>query len=107
MTARENYERWLKSPYLDESLRQEMAGMSEQEITDAFYTNIKFGTAGMRGVMGAGTNRLNIHTIRKATEGFARYIEKTGPEACRAGVAIGYDNRYHSREFAFDTAAVL
>ena len=82
MTARENYERWLKSPYLDESLRQEMAGMSEQEITDAFYTNIKFGTAGMRGVMGAGTNRLNIHTIRKATEGFARYIEKTGPEAC-------------------------
>ena len=107
MSAKENYERWLKSPYLDESLRQEMAGMSEQEITDAFYTNIKFGTAGMRGVMGAGTNRLNIHTIRKATEGFARYIEKNGSEACKAGVAIGYDNRYHSREFAFDTAAVL
>ncbi len=107
MNARENYERWLKNPNLDADLRKEMEGMDEQAITDAFYTNIEFGTAGMRGVMGAGTNRINIHTIRKATAGFAKYICDNGEEAKQAGIAIGYDNRYHSRDFAFDSANVL
>ncbi len=106
-SARENYDRWYSSPSLMPDLKQEMAGMNEQQITDAFYTNIAFGTAGMRGTMGAGTNRINIHTIRKATEGYARWIEGQGEEAKAAGVAIGYDNRHHSREFAFDSAAVL
>ncbi|MBQ9047699.1 MAG: phospho-sugar mutase [Solobacterium sp.] len=107
MNAKENYDRWLGSPNLDPDLRAEMEQMSEQEITDAFYTNIEFGTAGMRGVMGAGTNRINIHTIRKATAGFAEYIVEAGKEACEAGIAIGYDNRRNSREFAFDSAKVL
>ena len=105
--ARNNYERWMNSPNLDAALRKEMEGMDEGAINDAFYTNIEFGTAGMRGIMGAGTNRINIHTIRKATEGFAEYIKENGPEAMNKGIAIGYDNRHHSREFAFDSANVL
>lgn len=107
MDAKENYQRWLDNPNLNADLRSEMERMNEQEIRDAFYTNIEFGTAGMRGVMGAGTNRINIHTIRKATEGFAMYIDGLGEDAKKAGVAIGYDNRHNSREFAFDSAAVL
>lgn len=105
--ARNNYERWMNSSNLDAALRKEMEGMDEGAINDAFYTNIEFGTAGMRGVMGAGTNRINIHTIRKATEGFAEYIKENGSEAMNKGIAIGYDNRHHSREFAFDSANVL
>ncbi len=107
MDAKKSYERWLSSDNLDATLRKEMEGMDETAIKDAFYTNIEFGTAGMRGVMGAGTNRINIHTIRKATEGFALYIEEAGEEAKKKGIAIGYDNRFNSKEFAFDSAAVL
>lgn len=107
MNAKENFLRWQNSENLNEALREEMAQMTEQEINDAFYTNIEFGTAGMRGVMGAGTNRINIHTIRKATAGFAHYIVEAGEDAMKRGVAIGYDNRHHSREFAFDSARVL
>ena len=105
--AKENYDRWMKNPNLNEALRKEMEGMNEEAINDAFYTNIEFGTAGMRGVMGAGTNRINIHTIRKATKGFAEYIKENGQDAMDRGIAIGYDNRHHSREFAFDSANVL
>lgn len=105
--AQENYNRWMNSPNLDASLKAEMEKMDETAITDAFYTNIEFGTAGMRGVMGAGTNRINIHTIRKATQGFAEYIKENGQEAMDRGIAIGYDNRHNSREFAFDSANVL
>lgn len=107
MDAKKNYERWLKSNNLDSKLRKEMEGMDETAIKDAFYTNIEFGTAGMRGVMGAGTNRINIHTIRKATEGYALYIVEAGKDAMERGIAIGYDNRHNSKEFAFDSAAVL
>ena len=107
MTALDNFKRWENSDNLDPALREEMSKMSEQEITDAFYTNIEFGTAGMRGVMGAGTNRINIHTIRKATAGFANYIKDNGQEAMNRGIAIGYDNRHFSKEFAFDSARVL
>ncbi len=105
--AKENYDRWMSNPNLNDALRKEMEGMNEEAINDAFYTNIEFGTAGMRGVMGAGTNRINIHTIRKATKGFAEYIKENGKEAMERGIAIGYDNRHHSREFAFDSANVL
>ena len=105
--AKENYDCWMSNPNLNDALRKEMEGMNEEAINDAFYTNIEFGTAGMRGVMGAGTNRINIHTIRKATKGFAEYIKENGKEAMDRGIAIGYDNRHHSREFAFDSANVL
>ncbi len=105
--AKESYDRWMSNPNLNDALRKEMEGMNEEAINDAFYTNIEFGTAGMRGVMGAGTNRINIHTIRKATKGFAEYIKENGKEAMDRGIAIGYDNRHHSREFAFDSANVL
>ena len=107
MDVKENYQRWLHNPNLDENLKKEMEQMDETEINDAFYTNIAFGTAGMRGVMGAGTNRINIHTIRKATAGFAAYICAEGEKAQQQGIAIGYDNRHLSRELAFDSAAVL
>ncbi len=107
MEAKLQYERWMAHPNLDPDLKKEMEGMTEQQINDAFYTNIEFGTAGMRGVLGAGTNRINLHTIRKATAGFAAYINANGPEAAARGIAIGYDNRHFSREFAFDSARVL
>ena len=81
--------------------------MTEKEKNDAFYTTIEFGTAGMRGLLGPGTNRINLHTIRKANEGFAAYIEAQGEEAKQRGVAIGYDNRHMSPEFAMDSARVL
>ena len=81
--------------------------MNEEEKNDAFYTLIEFGTAGMRGLLGPGTNRINIHTIRKATQGYANYIIAAGKEACEKGIAIGYDNRHMSRELAFDCADLL
>ncbi|MBR2990674.1 MAG: phospho-sugar mutase [Solobacterium sp.] len=105
MDARKNYERWFNHPALDPDLKHEMEQMSDQEINDAFYSMIEFGTAGMRGVMGAGTARINIHTIRKATKGFADWINKRND--AERGIAIGYDNRHNSRKYAFDCANVL
>ena len=102
-----NYKRWLESPNTDPDLKKQLATMSEKQINDAFYTNIEFGTAGMRGVMAPGSNRINIHTIRKANVGFAEYIVENGQEACAQGVAISYDNRYMSKEFAMDSAKIL
>lgn len=102
-----NYQRWLNSANIDPTLKKELETMNEAQKNDAFYTNIEFGTAGMRGVLGAGTNRINIHTIRKANEGFAQYIEANGEEAVKRGVAIGYDNRHMSPEFAMESAKVL
>lgn len=101
------YQKWLRDPDMVPELKRELERMDEKTKNDAFYTNLAFGTAGMRGLMGAGTNRLNIYTIRKANEGFARYIEDHGEEAKKAGVAISYDNRYHSREFAVESARML
>ena len=103
----ERYEKWVHHPNLDPRYKDVLANMSEEEKNDAFYTTIEFGTAGMRGLLGSGTNRINIHTIRKATQGYANYIKKNGEEACKAGVAIGYDNRHMSRELAFDCADLL
>ncbi len=101
------YDDWLKHPNLDVALKEEMLKMNEVQIEDAFYTNIEFGTAGMRGILGAGTNRINVHTIRKANQGFAQYIIDQGQEAMERGVAIGYDNRHQSYEFAMDSARLL
>ncbi|MBQ1534015.1 MAG: phospho-sugar mutase [Erysipelotrichaceae bacterium] len=103
MDYRENYERWLNHPNLSIETKEELKALSEQEIKDAFYTDVAFGTAGMRGLMGLGPNRLNIYTIRKATLGFANYLNRNGKHS----VAIAYDNRYNSKEFAFDCARLL
>ena len=84
----QRYEKWVNHPNLDARYKDVLVNMSEQEKNDAFYTTIEFGTAGMRGLLGPGTNRINIHTIRKATQGFANYIIKNGEDACKAGIAI-------------------
>lgn len=97
----EKYQFWMNFPGMDEDLKEEMKNMTEEQIHDAFYTDCEFGTAGMRGLLGAGTNRLNVYTIRKATLGLARYLKGQGK------VAIGYDNRFKSREFAFESAKIL
>ena len=97
------YEKWLNHPNLDEEIKKQLRLLSEEEIKDSFYTNVTFGTAGMRGLMGLGPNRLNIYTIRKATQGYANYLNKNGMHS----VAIAYDNRFNSREFAFDCAKLL
>lgn len=103
----ERYEKWVSHPNLDPRYKDELKNMDAQEKNDAFYTLIEFGTAGMRGLLGPGTNRINIHTIRKATQGYANYIKKAGEAAYKAGIAIGYDNRHMSKEFAFDCADLL
>ena len=103
----ERYEKWVNSPNLDSRYTETLESMTPEEKNDAFYTTIKFGTAGMRGLLGPGTNRINIHTIRKATQGFADYIKENGPKACEEGIAIGYDNRHMSKELAFDCADLL
>lgn len=101
------YERWLHHPNLEPSYKEVLENMDEEEKNDAFYTTIEFGTAGMRGLLGPGTNRINIHTIRKANVGFAEYIAAHGKEAKERGVAISYDNRHMSKEFAMDSAKLL
>lgn len=105
--TQERYEKWVNHPNLDARYKDVLENMNEEEKNDAFYALIEFGTAGMRGLLGPGTNRINIHTIRKATQGYANYIIAAGKEACEKGIAIGYDNRHMSREFAFDCADLL
>jgi len=97
---------WKNHPNLDPKLREELNRLSESELKDAFYTNLEFGTAGMRGLLGVGCNRLNVHTIRKANVAFARYLSQY-PNVNKTGVAIAYDNRYMSKEFAQESANVL
>jgi len=101
------HEIWKNHPNLDAKLREELETLNEKQLEDAFYTNIEFGTAGMRGLLGVGCNRINVHTIRKANQGFANYINANGAEAAARGVAIGYDNRHMSYEFAMDSAKML
>ncbi|MCR5502269.1 MAG: phospho-sugar mutase [Lachnospiraceae bacterium] len=105
MNYRENYEHWLSSPLFDEDTKAELRSIEgdEREIEDRFYRELEFGTGGLRGVLGAGTNRMNIYTVRKATQGLAEYIRKKGMEG--RGVAIAFDSRRMSPEFA-DVAAL-
>lgn len=107
MAYQENYQKWVDFAELPDYLRQDLDKMDEKTKEDAFYTNLEFGTAGMRGLIGAGTNRINIYVVRQATEGLARLIESKGGNEKERGVAIAYDSRHFSPEFAFESAAVL
>jgi phosphoglucomutase len=107
MDAKKVYEEWLADPYFDEDTKAELRAIAgdEKEITERFYKELEFGTAGLRGIIGAGTNRMNMYTVRKATQGLANYIIKCG--AKEKGVAIAYDSRNMSPEFADDAALTL
>ena len=107
MAYQENYQKWVDFVELPDYLRRDLENMDEKTKEDAFYTNLEFGTAGMRGLIGAGTNRINIYVVRQATEGLARLIESKGGNEKERGVAIAYDSRHFSPEFAFESAAVL
>ncbi|HEV9800732.1 TPA: phospho-sugar mutase [Streptococcus pneumoniae] len=107
MSYQENYQKWVDFVELPDYLRQDLENMDEKTKEDAFYTNLEFGTAGMRGLVGAGTNRINIYVVRQATEGLARLIESKGGNEKERGVAIAYDSRHFSPEFAFESAAVF
>ncbi len=98
---------WLDDPYYDQQTKAEVRELlkNPEELTDAFYTDLSFGTGGLRGIMGAGSNRINIYTIRKASQGLANYILKHGNPS--QGVAVGFDSRHHSHEFAEETAKVF
>ena len=108
MTIRENYEQWLKDFADDAETVRELLEIrdDEKEIEDRFYTELSFGTAGMRGVLGAGMNRMNKYNVRRATKGLAGHLLKNPTDAAR-GVVIAYDSRRFSAEFARDTALVL
>lgn len=103
----EKYNEWLQKDSLSDELKAELSVMSETEKKDAFYKNLEFGTGGMRGIIGAGTNRMNEYTLRKANVGFGEYLQnKYGVQVSR-GVVIAHDNRHKSREFAKECAKVL
>lgn len=109
MNYKEVYKQWLNNEYFDDNIRKELELIKddEAEIEDRFYKELEFGTAGLRGKVGAGTNRMNLYIIRRATQGVADYIKSLGSEFMKKGVAIAYDCRHFSREFAKDTALVL
>lgn len=107
MDYREAYEKWCTDPYFDADTKAELAAIAsdEEEISDRFYRNLEFGTGGLRGVIGAGTNRMNIYTVRQATQGLANYI--IAQKGQQKGVAIAYDSRIMSPEFAMEAALCL
>ncbi len=107
MEYREKYEGWLNDPYFDEAAKEELKSIAEDdnEIKERFYKDLEFGTAGLRGIIGAGTNRMNIYTVRKATQGLANYI--ISKDGQKKGVAIAYDSRRMSPEFADEAALCL
>ena len=107
MRVQEEYQRWLGSPVVSEKDKFILRNMSESEIDDAFFKDVEFGTAGMRGILGPGTNRLNEFTIKKASVGFALYLLEKYPDAKEKGVVVSHDNRHMSREFTLLTAKVL
>ena len=107
MDYREVYEQWLANPYFDDATKEELKNIAEEEneIKERFYMDLEFGTAGLRGIIGAGTNRMNIYVVRRATQGLANYIAKVGKQS--HGVAIAYDSRHMSPEFAQEAALCL
>ena len=107
METLKRYNRWLNSPGVSESDKEILKKMSQKEIDDAFFKDVEFGTAGMRGILGPGTNRLNEFTVRKATVGFAQYLLEKYPNVKNDGVVISHDNRHMSREFTLQSAKVL
>src|SRR3954464_7729741 len=104
----EAFERWMSFPDLDPALKEELAMWlhDETEIEDRFYRHLTFGTAGLRGLIGAGTNRMNRYTVRRASEGFAQYLLNQS-DAPEKGVVIGYDSRHGSLDFAREAAGVF
>lgn len=108
MDYRENFQTWITGTYFDEATRNELHLIKNdtREIEDRFYRDLEFGTGGMRGVIGAGTNRMNKYTVRKAAQGLANYVKKE-PGLATKGIAIAYDSRHCSKEFAYETALVL
>ena len=107
MLFKEKYDRWLSDPRVDEATKSELKLMPDKEIEDSFYKELEFGTGGLRGIMGAGTNRMNVYTVRQATQGLALYLAGAGENAKREGVAIAYDSRNNSSSFAYECARVL
>ncbi|MBM7560346.1 phospho-sugar mutase [Marinitoga litoralis] len=103
------YEEWLNSPYIDEETKKELLSIkdNEKEIMERFYKELEFGTAGLRGILGAGTNRMNIYTVGKATQGLADFIKSKGEEYMKRGVVIAYDVRHNSDVFAKTAALIL
>ena len=99
MNIEKNYERWLRSPKVSLKDKETLKKMTKEEKADAFFKDVEFGTAGMRGVLGPGTNRMNVHTVKKATVAFSQYLLEKFPDAKKRGVAISHDNRHMSREF--------
>lgn len=104
MSYEKKYQFWLNQKNLDPKLLDELISLNEEQIEEVFYSDLSFGTGGLRGLMGVGTNRVNVYTIRKATLGFANFIKKSGRSG---GVAIAYDNRHYSKVFAKEAAMVL
>ncbi|MFD1780687.1 phospho-sugar mutase [Fredinandcohnia salidurans] len=109
MSWMEKYNQWLNTPGLDEEIKNALLEKkdNQKELEDCFYKNLEFGTGGMRGEIGPGTNRMNLYTVRKASAGLAAFIESFGEEAKRRGVAIAYDSRHKSPEFAMEAAKTL
>lgn len=109
MSWKEIYEQWTNDDALDDHLKTQLDELKEkqEELEDAFYAPLEFGTAGMRGILGPGINRMNIYTVRQATEGLARFMIKQGFDVARRGVAIAYDSRHLSQEFAMEAAKTL
>lgn len=104
----ERYKLWTENEYFDADTRKELLEITDpEEIKERFYTELEFGTGGMRGMLGAGTNRMNRYVIRKVTQGLADTVKEYGEEACRRGVVLAYDSRRYSAEFALETALVL
>lgn len=109
MKATENYRKWADEPRIDEKTRKELLAIAgnDKEIEDRFYKDLEFGTGGLRGVLGAGTNRMNVYTVRRAAAGLGDQLIAEGADAVKKGVAIAHDSRHFSREFAEDSARVL
>lgn len=107
MDYRKNFQDWLKGSFLSEQEKDELKSLSEEEIQDRFYRDIEFGTAGLRGIRGLGTNRMNVHVVRKVTQGYATFLKKSYADRIENGVYLAYDCRHFSREFAWEAARVF
>jgi len=109
MNSMECYDFWMGNGYFDAETKAELLAISGNaaEIEERFYRDLEFGTGGLRGILGAGTNRMNLYTVRKASQGVASFVVKQGADAMAAGIAIGYDSRYRSAEFALEAAKVF
>ena len=103
----EKIKKWQENPALDATLKKELESLDEEKLNDAFYTDLEFGTGGLRGVLGVGTNRMNIYTVQKATYGFYQYLVEKYADLADRGMVISYDCRNYSYEFACAAASVF